>query len=98
MPVSPNHPAFQLAMMRRHGDMVRSDGGSAANEMFHTLRHPLAGDVTVLAPPLRLGEDGFTPAGPTAPLGSETDAILGELGFSAEEIGKLVGAGVTRRS
>lgn len=34
MPISPNHPAFQLAMMRRHGDMVRSDGGSAANEMF----------------------------------------------------------------
>ncbi len=34
MPVSPNHPAYQLAMMRRHGDMVRSDGGSAANEMF----------------------------------------------------------------
>jgi len=34
MPVSPNHPAFQLAMMRRHGDMVRSDGGSAANEMI----------------------------------------------------------------
>ena len=34
MPVSPNHPAFQIAMMRRHGDMVRSDGGSAANEMF----------------------------------------------------------------
>ena len=34
MPVSPNHPAFQLAMMRRHGDMVRSDGGSAANEIF----------------------------------------------------------------
>ena len=34
MPVSPNHPAFQLAMMRRHGDMIRDDGGSAANEMF----------------------------------------------------------------
>lgn len=34
MPVSPNHPAFQYAMMRRHGDMIRSDGGSAANEMF----------------------------------------------------------------
>lgn len=34
MPVSPNHPAFQLAMMRRHGDMIRPDGGSAANEMF----------------------------------------------------------------
>ena len=34
MPVSPNHPAFQIALMRRHGDMVRSDGGSAANEMI----------------------------------------------------------------
>jgi kynurenine formamidase len=34
MPVSPNHPAFQFAMMRRHGDLVRVDGGSAANEMF----------------------------------------------------------------
>ena len=34
MPVSPNHPAFQLAMMRRHGDMIRSDGASAANEVI----------------------------------------------------------------
>ncbi|MFC2153277.1 cyclase family protein [Actinomycetota bacterium] len=34
MPVSPNHPSFQLALMRRHGDMVRSDGGSAANEII----------------------------------------------------------------
>ena len=34
MPVSPNHPAFQLAMMRRHGDMIRSDGASAANELI----------------------------------------------------------------
>jgi kynurenine formamidase len=34
MPVSPNHPAFQMAMMRRHGDMIRSDGASAANEVI----------------------------------------------------------------
>ena len=34
IPVSPNHPGFRLALMRRHGDMVRADGGSAANEMF----------------------------------------------------------------
>ena len=34
MPVSPNHPAFEVAMMRRHGDVVRPDGGSAANEMI----------------------------------------------------------------
>ena len=34
MPVSPNHPAFEMAMIRRHGDVVRPDGGSAANEMI----------------------------------------------------------------
>ncbi len=34
MAVSPNHPAFQLAMMRRHGDVIRADGGSAANEII----------------------------------------------------------------
>jgi kynurenine formamidase len=43
MPVSPNHPGFKLALQRRHGDMVRSDGGSAANEMMmlggHTGTH-----------------------------------------------------------
>jgi kynurenine formamidase len=32
MPQSPNHPPFLLTQPRRHGDMVRSDGGSAAND------------------------------------------------------------------
>lgn len=43
MPVSPNHPGFKMALQRRHGDMVREDGGSAANEMImlggHTGTH-----------------------------------------------------------
>ena len=39
MPVSPNHPEFRLSYLRRHGDMVRSDGGSAANEMIVTGDH-----------------------------------------------------------
>jgi kynurenine formamidase len=34
MPQSPNHPAYWRAMPRRHGDMVRSDGGSAANDLI----------------------------------------------------------------
>lgn len=38
-PVSPNHPAFQIALMRRHGDMVRVDGASAANEVIVTGGH-----------------------------------------------------------
>lgn len=43
MPVSPNHPGYRMALLRRHGDMVRADGGSAANELFvlggHTGTH-----------------------------------------------------------
>jgi kynurenine formamidase len=43
MPVSPNHPGFKMALMRRHGDMLRADGGSASNEMImlggHTGTH-----------------------------------------------------------
>jgi len=38
MPVSPNHPGFKMALQRRHGDMVRADGGSAANEMMNLCR------------------------------------------------------------
>ena len=34
MPQSPNHPAYWHAHPRRHGDMVRADGGSAANDMI----------------------------------------------------------------
>ena len=34
MPQSPNHPAFWHALPRRHGDVVRADGGSAANDMI----------------------------------------------------------------
>lgn len=38
-PHSPNHPPFRMSLMRRHGDMVRADGSSAANEMFVTGGH-----------------------------------------------------------
>jgi kynurenine formamidase len=39
MPQSPNHPEFRLALQRRHGDMVRPDGSSAANEVIVTGGH-----------------------------------------------------------
>jgi len=34
MPQSPNHPEYRHALPRRHGDMVRADGGSAANDVI----------------------------------------------------------------
>ena len=33
-PKSPNHPEYRNSLPRRHGDMVRSDGGSAANDLI----------------------------------------------------------------
>ena len=42
-PTSPNHPPFRMALLRRHGDVVRPDGGSGANELLtmggHTGTH-----------------------------------------------------------
>ncbi|MFD3807626.1 cyclase family protein [Streptomyces sp. NPDC058611] len=39
MPQSPNHPPFRMLLERRHGDHVRADGGSAANELIVTGGH-----------------------------------------------------------
>lgn len=39
MPQSPNHPKYSHTLPRRHGDMVRPDGGSAANDLIVTGTH-----------------------------------------------------------
>lgn len=39
IPSSPNHPDFRMALIRRHGDMVREDGSSASNELIVTGGH-----------------------------------------------------------
>ena len=39
MPQSPNHPAYWHSLPRRHGDVVRPDGGSAANDMISLGTH-----------------------------------------------------------
>lgn len=39
MPQSPNHPPFRMVLERRHGDTMRADGSSAANEIIVTGGH-----------------------------------------------------------
>ena len=73
------------------------DPQAEANDMFHTLEHPSAGTLKVLSPPVRLDEDGFMPAAPTARFGSETESVLLALGFSNTQIDKLVDGKVTHR-
>lgn len=71
------------------------DEQALANGMLHDLEHPVVGPVRVLATPVRLGGNGFVSAPPTAPFGSETRAILGELGFSAADVDSLIADRVT---
>lgn len=74
------------------------DGHAHANGMFHDLEHPTAGTVRMVAPPVALDGDGFRAAAPTPQLGSETDAILGQIGLDTETIETLVGQDIVRRA
>lgn len=38
-PCAPAHPGFRLALMRRHGDVVRDDGVSSSNELMMMSGH-----------------------------------------------------------
>ena len=65
----------------------------AANAMFHRAEHPALGPVTVLGPPVVLGERGFVAGPPTPAFGSEVRAILAEAGFGAKDVDRLLAGG-----
>jgi crotonobetainyl-CoA:carnitine CoA-transferase CaiB-like acyl-CoA transferase len=71
------------------------DPQAAANDMFHLLEHPSADRVKVLSPPVSLDGEGFRPGRPTAALGSETRAILLELGFAESDVDEMIASNVT---
>ncbi len=66
-----------------------------ANNFLHRFNHPSAGNMTIVAPPLSLDGDGFKPGEPTQPFGSQTRALLQDLGFSEEQVDSFVDAGIT---
>lgn len=68
MPQSPNHPQFWHTLPRRHGDAVRADGGSAANDLIVTGTH-VGTHIDALA---HVSQDGLLHGGVEA-----GDAILG---------------------
>jgi crotonobetainyl-CoA:carnitine CoA-transferase CaiB-like acyl-CoA transferase len=69
---------------------------TTARDIVRRVPHPTAGEVGLVASPLRLGR---TPVvDPLAPplLGADSEAILAELGYDPERISRLVSAGVVR--
>ena len=68
-----------------------------SNQLFHRFNHPLAGRMTVVGPPLSLDEEGFRSGSATGAFGSETRAILTELGFTGAEVDELIAVNVTHQ-
>lgn len=75
MPQSPNHPAFWHTLPRRHGDVVRADGGSAANDMLSMGTH-VGTHIDALA---HVSQDGKLYGG--------ADAAAAGVGGKYEELG-----------
>jgi kynurenine formamidase len=87
MPCSPNHPGFRMSLIRRHGDMVRPDGGSASNEMIVTGGH-VGTHVDALS---HVSHDGLLYGGVDA-VAAQTGGRFNELG--AEHTPALLTRGV----
>ncbi len=62
--------------------------------MAHPLHHPQLGDTHVVGQAVKLSSAGAVEFSPSPGQGEHTDAVLGEFGFTAEEIGSLRGDGV----
>jgi len=94
-PTSPNHPAFEIALVRRHGDVTRRDGSSGANELMtlgtHTGTHIDALCHIAAAGRLYGGLDaeGLSRGGRFAELGAETIAPIVARGILLDAAGHL---------
>lgn len=92
-----------ITLLRKHGvwcapvndyDAVLTDPVITHLDPFLEIDHPQAGRVTLLKHPVRYGVGG--PVVDTMPpsLGEHSDAILGELGYTDEEISRLRSHGI----
>jgi kynurenine formamidase len=87
MPQSPNHTPFRMALQRRHGDHVRADGGSAANEIIVTGGH-VGTHIDALC---HVSQDGLLHGGLDA-RAAQTGGSFRTLGI--ETVAPLLGRGV----
>jgi formyl-CoA transferase/CoA:oxalate CoA-transferase len=68
---------------------VLADPQLESREMIATLMHPTAGPTRVMGSPVKLSGTPATVRTPPPTLGQHADAVLAELGYSAEEVAGL---------
>jgi crotonobetainyl-CoA:carnitine CoA-transferase CaiB-like acyl-CoA transferase len=69
---------------------------TAANNLVTEMEHPLLGHLRMVGPAFQMSETPLAAQGPSPILGADTDAVLGSVGYSEAEIGRLRETGVIR--
>ncbi len=79
-----------------YGARFFSDGQARANNMGVELSHPTLGEISLSGNLVSFGDADTLPRLPTPLLGQHTAEILGELGYTEEQIGDLYRTDVVR--
>ena len=79
----------------RFTEELLGDEQVLANHMVVELERQLAGKLRMAGPLVKMGQDAPSVNRPSPALGQHTDEVLGELGYSPEEIQELRDTGVT---
>lgn len=73
---------------------MMADPQAQARAMVLEIEHPRAGQLRTIGNPVKLSETPWQFQRPAPELGEHTDEVLSELGYSADEIGRLRAEGV----
>ena len=80
----------------RFTEELLDDPQVLANDLVTEVEHSLVGTVRTVGPPFKMSDTPLRVQRPSPALGEHTDAILGELGYTQEQIEGLRAAAVVR--
>ena len=80
----------------RHVSEVKNDPQALANQYMKPFSHPRLGEITLPGFPVSFSECRAETRTPAPQMGEHTDAILSELGYTADEVEKMKQDGVVR--